>query len=138
MDASPVDRFRLMQHSPFPPLPCYPCPHQSACCAYGATLSPQEVKQIKAAHGSGLVYRTRWGEWRTRVVMGRCSFLENNSCTIYNKPYYPGVCRGFPWIDAESGGPYEYDRKICPEFERRPELLQINPFRRSRARTGAV
>jgi len=35
------------------------------------------------------------------------------------------VCRGFPWTDAETGGPYEYDRTICPEFVLRPELVQI-------------
>jgi hypothetical protein len=35
------------------------------------------------------------------------------------------VCRGFPWIDAETGGPYEYDRTICPEFLNRPELVQL-------------
>jgi hypothetical protein len=35
------------------------------------------------------------------------------------------VCRGFPWIDAETGGPYEYDRTICPEFVLKPELVQM-------------
>lgn len=120
-----------MQHSPLPPLPCYPCPHGSACCAYGATLSEAEVVVIRAAHGEGKVYRTRWGEWRTRVVKGRCAFLVDNACSIYGQAYYPAVCRGFPFIDAETGGPYEYDREICPEFVRRPELFQINPFRTS-------
>jgi hypothetical protein len=117
-----------MQHSPFPSLPCFPCPHHSACCAYGTTLTAQEAAAIVAEHGPDPVYRTRWGEWRTRVTKGRCVFLSNNSCTIYNKPYYPAVCRGFPWLDAETGGPYEFDRTICPEFTRRPELVQINPF----------
>jgi hypothetical protein len=51
----------------------------------------------------------------------------NNTCSIYDKPYYPAVCRGFPFVDAETGGPYEYDRTICPEFERRPELQLVNP-----------
>ena len=62
------------------------------------------------------------------MVKGRCVFLRNNACSIYNQPYYPVVCRGFPFVDAETGGPYEFEREICPEFERRPELLQINPF----------
>lgn len=120
-----------MQHTSLPPLPCYPCPHASACCAYGATLSDAEVEAIRATHGEGKVYRTRWGEWRTRVAKGRCVFLVENACSIYDQAYYPAVCRGFPFIDAETGGPYEFDRKICPEFDRRPELLQINPFRTS-------
>ena len=67
-------------------------------------------------------YRTRWGEWRTRVRGGRCVFLRGNACAIHTEPFYPAVCRGFPWIDAETGGPYEYDRTICPEFLHRPEL----------------
>jgi hypothetical protein len=117
-----------MQHSPFPPLPCYPCPHGSACCAYGTTLTEAEARAIRAEHGADLVYRTRWGEWRTRVVKGRCGFLADNVCTLYDKPYYPAVCRGFPWVDAETGGPYEYDRSICPEFTLRTELMQIHPF----------
>jgi hypothetical protein len=25
-----------------PELPCFPCPHASACCAYGVTLSDDE------------------------------------------------------------------------------------------------
>jgi len=118
-----------MQHLPFPPLPCYPCPHQSACCAYGTALSDEEPADIRAEHGAGRIYLTRTGEWRTRLVEDRCAFLENNVCSLYNKPYYPAVCRGFPWIDAETGGPYEYDRDICPEFTRRPELYHINPFK---------
>jgi Fe-S-cluster containining protein len=120
-----------MQSTSLPALPCYPCPHASACCAYGATLTEAEAEAIRSHHGEGKAYRTRWGEWRTRVVKGRCVFLRNNACSIYDQAYYPSVCRGFPFVDAETGGPYEYERGICPEFNRRPELLQINPFRTS-------
>jgi hypothetical protein len=52
-------------------------------------------------------------------------FLRENVCTIHAEAHYPAVCRGFPWIDAETGGPYEYDRTICPEFLVRPELVQL-------------
>jgi hypothetical protein len=113
----------------FPALPCYPCPHQSACCAWGATVSEEEAAAIIAAYGEGKVYRTRWGEWRTRVRNRRCVFLVDNACSIHREAYYPAVCRGFPWIDAETGGPYEYDRTICPEFATRPELIDIFPYR---------
>jgi Fe-S-cluster containining protein len=119
-----------MQHSPFPPLPCYPCPHHSACCAHGTTLSDEEGAAIIEQHGRGTVYRDRRGDWRTRVVKGRCVFLFNNTCSIYAQPYYPAVCRGFPWIDAETGGPYEFDRGICPEFKKHPGLWQINAYER--------
>ena len=89
------------------------------------TLSDEEAAAISQAHGPDRIYRTRWGEWRTRVRGGRCVFLVENVCTIHGASYYPAVCRGFPWIDAETGGPYEYDRTICPEFLQRPELVQI-------------
>ena len=111
--------------SDFPALPCYPCPHDSACCAYGATVSEQEVEAIVRAQGEDKVYRTRWGEWRTRVKNGRCVFMENGGCSIHAQPYYPAVCRGFPWTDAETGGAYEFDQTICPEFLLRPELVQL-------------
>ena len=109
----------------FPQLPCWPCPHASACCAYGSTLSEEEAQQVLQHHGAGFAYRTRWGEWRTRVRKGRCVFFRDNGCTIHTAPYYPAVCRGFPWTDAETGGPYEYDQSICPEFVRQPELVQL-------------
>lgn len=98
------------------PLPCFPCPHASACCRYGTTLSDEEAEAIRRLHGEQLVYRNREGEWRTRVRKGYCVFHEANRCTLHDKPYYPAVCRCFPWTDAETGGPYLYDQSICPEF----------------------
>lgn len=116
-----------MSEHRFPPLPCYPCPHRAACCAFGVTVDEQEARAIVAAWGDGKVYRTRWGEWRTRIRNGRCVFYVDGGCAIHTESYYPAVCRGFPWTDSETGGPYEFDRTICPEFLARPELLQINP-----------
>ena len=106
-------------------LPCSPCPHASACCAFGTTLQEDEAVALAARYGEESVYRTRWGEWRTRVKNGRCVFLADNSCTIHADPHYPAVCRGFPWVDVETGGPYEFDRTICPEFATRPELVRL-------------
>ena len=80
---------------------------------------------IVGAHGEGKVYRTRWGEWRTRVRGGRCVFMQDAAAPSTRSPYYPAVCRGFPWTDAETGGPYEFDQTICPEFVLRPELVQL-------------
>jgi hypothetical protein len=109
----------------FPKLPCWPCPHSSVCCSWGTTLSEEEAQEVARHHGAHLIYRTRWGEWRTRVKNKSCVFKVGNGCTIHGKPYYPAVCRGFPWSDAETGGPYEYDQSICPEFVRFPELVQL-------------
>lgn len=112
-----------------PTLPCFPCPHRATCCAYGTTLSDDEAAAIAKAHHGDRIYRTRWGEWRTRVRGGRCTFFVEGGCELHDKPYYPLVCRGFPWVDAETGGPYEFDRTICGEFVARPELLTIHPYR---------
>jgi len=117
-----------MANPDLPKLPCFPCPHDAACCAYGSTCSDDEAAAIIAEFGDGKVYRTRWGEWRTRVKNGRCVFFNGQGCSIHARPYYPVVCRGFPWTDSETGGPYEYDRTICPEFVIHPELVKIFPF----------
>lgn len=109
----------------FPRLPCYPCPHHSACCAHGTTLNDREAQGILRKHGGARIYQTRWGEWRTRVRNGRCAFWAHNACGLYHTPEYPAVCQGFPWIDAEHGGPYEFDQDICPEFDQRPDLVQL-------------
>jgi hypothetical protein len=120
----------------FPALPCYPCPHHSACCAFGTTVTPEEAAGLSRRYGEDKVYRTRWGEWRTRVRNGRCVFLVNNVCTVHDDPHYPAVCRGFPWTDAETGGPYEFDQTICPEFIARPELVQIGKSEPGRGNRG--
>ncbi|MDX2193630.1 MAG: YkgJ family cysteine cluster protein [Gemmatimonadales bacterium] len=111
--------------APLPVLPCFPCPHASACCSWGTTLTDEEAEAIRAAHGADTCYRTRWGEWRTRVRKGRCVFLKDNACRIHGQPYYPEVCRAFPWTDAETGGPYAYTQTICPEFVAHPEYERM-------------
>lgn len=109
----------------FPSLPCFPCPHNASCCAFGTTLDEHEALAIEAEHGSGLVYQTRWGEWRTRVRNRRCVMFANGHCTIHDKPYYPTQCQGFPWTDGVTGSRYEFDLTICGEFVRRPDLITI-------------
>lgn len=109
----------------FPRLPCFPCPYNSSCCAYGTTLSETEAAAIEANHGPDLVYKTRWGEWRTRVRNKRCALHVNGGCSIHDKSYYPTLCAGFPWIDSETGDRYEYDVTICGEFEARTELIEL-------------
>ncbi|HEX4681091.1 MAG TPA: hypothetical protein VH277_00210 [Gemmatimonadaceae bacterium] len=110
----------------FPSLPCFPCPYSASCCAYGTSLTAGEAAAIEARHGPGKVYRTRWGEWRTRVRDKRCVFLLDGGCTIHDQEYYPSQCRDFPWIDSTTGGRYEYDVDICGAFGARPELVELH------------
>jgi hypothetical protein len=88
-------------------------------------VSDEEAQAIEAHHGPGLVYRTRWGEWRTRVRNRRCALFQNGGCSIHDKPYYPTQCQGFPWTDGETGARYEYDITICGAFAAQPELIEI-------------
>ncbi|HWA56791.1 MAG TPA: YkgJ family cysteine cluster protein [Gemmatimonadales bacterium] len=118
----------------FPPLPCFPCPHASNCCSWGVTLSDEEAQALGERYGHHLMYKSRWGEWRTRVKQGKCVFLVDNACSIHADPHYPAVCRGFPFVDAETGGPYRYDQTICPEFVQRDDLKEI----RRRVAAGPV
>ena len=112
-------------HVTLPSLPCYPCPHEASCCAFGTTVSEEEAAAIEANHGPGLVYETRWGELRTRVRNKRCVLFRDGGCIVHDKPYYPTTCQGFPWVDGDTGERYEYDVTICGEFERRPELIEL-------------
>lgn len=88
-------------------------------------VTEKEAAQIQRFHGKDTVFKTRWGEWRTRVKNKRCVFMKDGGCSIHSKPYYPAVCRGFPWTDAETGGPYLFERTICPEFVKRPALVRL-------------
>lgn len=108
-----------------PVLPCYPCPYNASCCAYGTSLSDEEAAAIEINHGPGLVYFTRWGEWRTRVRKSRCVLLRDGGCIIHDKSYYPTTCLGFPWVDGDTGERYEYDVTICGELHARPELIEL-------------
>jgi hypothetical protein len=58
------------------------------------------------------------------VKNGRCVFMKDGGMH-HPRADYPAVCRGFPWTDAETGGPYESDQKICPALMHRPELVQL-------------
>ncbi|MCE9584189.1 MAG: YkgJ family cysteine cluster protein [Planctomycetes bacterium] len=98
------------------PLPCYPCPHKSACCAYGTSLTPGEAKRLLRSHGEGAVYLTHWNEWRTRRRGGKCVFLVDNACSLHDSPDYPAVCRGFPVTDGSGKKPYGPYADICPEI----------------------
>ena len=122
-----------LTRSDLPQLPCHPCPHDSSCCAYGTSLSEDEAAAIEDSHGPGMVYRTRWGEWRTRVKNRRCVFYGSGGCTIHDEPYYPTLCQGFPWTDAETGEPYLYDVTICGELAARPDLIQLQGLMRLEA-----
>lgn len=116
-------------------LPCYPCPHESACCSYGATVSPREVKLIQKNHGKDKVYLTRWGEWRTRIRNKRCVFLANNACTLHARPEYPAVCKGFPYFMADGKTDYPYDQDICPDLIPDLKLLKKHTVKKSKPKS---
>ncbi len=100
------------------PLPCFPCPHNSRCGSRGTALFDDEAGTIRRLFGDdALVWSVEDGDWRTSAPNGKCYFLGDNRCKVHEEPYYPRVCRGFPWTDAITGGDYPWDRTICPEFK---------------------
>jgi hypothetical protein len=104
-------------HLPSLNLPCFPCPHQSACCAWGTSLTERERSLITQRFGEGFV---AWNEiereYRTVVRDGRCVFLRANACAIHGEDFYPSMCRHFPARNLAGDGPYEHDVSICPEL----------------------
>jgi len=98
-------------------LKCYPCPHNGACCKYGSSLSQQEADLIIADFGEEAIQYTNdlIDPIRTKVINDSCYFLKYGICHIHDKPYYPKVCKGFPWEDAD-GNSYQHDQSICPEL----------------------
>ena len=97
-------------------LPCFPCPHKSACCSWGADLTNHEAIKILEWHGSEYLTKGEMGP-RTAIVNGSCVFLVNNGCTIHKKSYYPEVCAGFPNKAGKTDEPYPGDKTICPELK---------------------
>src|ERR1043166_4749579 len=77
-------------------------------------------------------------EWRRRGARGGRVFLSNKTCPIFTERHLPPARRGCPWVDAESGGPYEFDRTICPEFKRKPELVRINAYEKGGGGTAST
>jgi hypothetical protein len=123
-----------IDRSAFPELPCFPCPYNASCCAYGTTVSEQEAAAIEAHLGPGLVYRTRWGEMRTRVRNRRCVLYRDGGCSVHDKPFYPSLCRAFPWTNGEDDGPYEYDTSICGHIDAQPEIVELVHIQRATGR----
>jgi Fe-S-cluster containining protein len=98
-------------------LPCFPCPHKSACCRWGTYLSQDEATALMDVWGPDYVYfHEDDGEWRTQVKDGRCMFMADGGCSIHKHKHYPRVCRIFPRRDGRDESlPEAHDAAICPE-----------------------
>lgn len=118
-------------------LPCYPCPHGSACCSQGTTLTPEEALALRDSFGSDSVEYLSPDEitargwavdsqnvWATTVQdEGGCWFLLGNACAIYGHPSYPVTCQKFPWEDPHLPElPAAWDADLCPEMGVTPRL----------------
>ena len=95
-------------------LPCFPCPHDAICCSWGTGLYEDEATAERYGEGA-----LRWSDeevgWRTSIVDGRC-FFWRHGCSIDEMPFYPRVCRGFPWLHGNGGDEYPGDLSVCPEL----------------------
>ena len=103
-------------------LPCYPCPHRSACCSRGVSVTYQEAAAIITEFGADyLVWDIEEQGYRTRVEGQKCIFHKGGGCTIHDRTAYPKLCHNYPWFGME-GQVYEFEVDICPEMLARPEL----------------
>ena len=111
--------------SDFPKLPCFPCPHHSACCTYGSTVSPAEAKAIIADLGEGKVYKNRYTikevspteytfkwemsedgtKWET-LAEGKESFTVTRNVALEFTGTDPLGLNPPGWGDGELGGNY--------------------------------
>lgn len=100
-----------------PMLPCHPCPHRSVCCSWSVDLADDEMAAIVARFGAdAVVWNEEQQDYRPRVVNDRCIFLRGDGCIIHGEPYYPRVCRSFPWANGDGSEPYSWRIDICPEL----------------------
>lgn len=111
---SQVHSLRVRAADVFSDLPCQPCPHRSACCRFGTSLTAVEAWAIARSHGADAV-RAVGNDLRTAVRAAGCVFAGSEGCSIHGEPYYPSTCQGFPTQDRD-GGPYQGDLGICPEL----------------------
>jgi Fe-S-cluster containining protein len=88
-------------------LPCAVghCVYNSVCCNWGASVDDRQVNYFKPG-------QIEWAPdeqgYRTVVVDGHCIFMVAGKCSIHGEPYYPSVCRIFPFDG------YKHDISICP------------------------
>lgn len=104
-------------------LPCFPCPHSSACCTWGVSLTEGEAVAIRLRFGAAAIV---WSEdeegYRTATSEGRCVFLEGNRCRIHEDVEYPSLCAAFP---RKHGAVWCLDDvESCPELQGRVRFLQ--------------
>jgi Fe-S-cluster containining protein len=109
-----------------PALPCQRCPHGSACCFHGTSVTDEERDAIRREHGPAFLrFNAAESVWRTALRNGRCVFLSEQGCQIHAKSYYPEVCRGFPFYAGKTQEPYAFPVDECGEFALREDLRPL-------------
>jgi Fe-S-cluster containining protein len=99
-------------------LPCFPCPHRSACCRWGTWLTEEEGWKIFTKYPDKVYFDEDVKNWRTQIWDGRCVFYNNGGCTIHNEDFYPSSCKDFPYKDMRNPLlPRAFDAITCPEIE---------------------
>jgi Fe-S-cluster containining protein len=85
----------------------------------GTYLSVEEGQALQAEFGlKSIFFDTDRNEYRTQTWNGRCVFFEDGGCKIHSHPFYPHVCKKFPWKDGrDSSLPNAYDAELCPEVK---------------------
>jgi Fe-S-cluster containining protein len=90
------------------------------CCRFRVTpLKRKDVERLEKAGYTGF-HRHVKGELSMRRVNGRCIFLRDDKCTVYE--HRPQVCRDFPFYRL-FGVWFCTDTAVCPGVERLKEMV---------------
>ena len=83
--------------SQFPKLPCFPCPHHSACCNYGSTVSPAEAKAIEMVSNANEKF------FHDRAALSRQLDVLEKTLTTNSKFILPGNADLVAVLGLEAG-----------------------------------
>lgn len=96
------------------------------CCRFNViTLTAPDIRRIEAEGYTGFVEETGDGEKKLRMVRGRCMFVRDDKCSIYE--HRPRVCREFPFRKTLGFIPNAREWSCCPGMKEFKKKLKGEP-----------
>lgn len=86
------------------------------CCRFAfIVLTGADIERIKEEGHREFVVETKSGEKKLKRVNGRCVFVKDDKCGIYD--VRPRACRNFPFQKLFGKIPYLRDWSCCPAID---------------------
>ena len=115
-----------LPHARVPGAALFPCPHHSACCAYGVTLSDDEAAAIARAHGADRSTAPAGASGAPGSEAAAASFCETTSAPSTPSRSIPRCAAGSPGPTPKPAAPMSTTGRSAPSSCIRPELVQIH------------